>query len=153
DRASKVEDDVLLTDEVYTATAISGHNAANGFNAPTDFNVFYTATSAGFINILGDTVCDGDLAADTVLGVVAATSIEVGGVGSGVFFSNSAQITGLAVNTDSEYDLDIASDEIVYFTVFDPEGGNGLGITAALCFMLDSDGDDIPDPAGVGVLA
>ncbi len=153
DRQAKVEDDVLLPDETYTATVVSGHNAANGFNGPTDYNVFYTATSAGFINILGDTVCDGDLAADTVLGVVAATSIEVGGVGSGIFFSNSAQITGLAVNTDAEYDGDFASDEVVWFTVFDPELGQSIGTTSALCFMLDSDGDDIPDPAGVGVLA
>jgi len=151
DRQAKIEDDVLLPDEVYTVTAISGHNSTQGFNAPgLDVNVYYTATSAGFINILGDTVCDGDSFADTVIGVLSATQLT--GVG-GVPFSNSASITGLAVNTDSEYDGDIASDEIVWFTIFDPEFGQTGASVSALCFMLDSDGDDIPDPLGAGVFA
>ena len=152
DRQAKVEDDVLLPDEVYTSTAVSGHNAANGFNAPTDFNVFYTATSAGFINVIGDSVCDGDLLADTVLSVVALTSVVVPGTG-GRTFSNSAAVTGLAVVTDTEYDGDLATDEIVWFSVFDPEFGLPASASSALCFMLDSDGDDIPDAAGVGVFA
>lgn len=150
DRQAKVEDDVLLPDEVYTAVRTSGHNAANGFNAPTDFNVFYTATSAGFISVLGDTVCDGDLLADTVIDVFSATQLV--NPSTGFPFSNSTSITGLAVNTDSEYDLDLASDEIVWFTMFDPENGPN-GATSAVCFMIDSDGDDIPDAAGAGVFA
>ena len=154
DRQAKVEDDVLLPDEVYTALAVSGHNAANGFNAPTDFNVFYTATSAGFLNVLGDTVCDGNLEADTVISVVALTNIVIPGTG-GRTFSNSASITGLAVNTDSEYDGDMASDELVWFSVFDPEfGGEPTGTpTSALLQMRDSDGDDIPDAGDIRFLA
>ena len=150
DRQGKVVDDILLPDEVYTAMAVSGHNAANGFNAPTDFNVFYTGTNAGFLSIEGDTVCDGDLLADTSLGVVALTGIAVPGTGSN--FSNSASITGIAV-TEAEYDGDLATDEVVYFSVFDPEFGRPAAATSALCVMLDSDGDDIPDPGLVIVLS
>lgn len=143
DRQGKVEDDVLLPDEVYTAVRVSGHNGGHSVNIPTDFNVFYTATSAGFLSILGDTVCDGDLLADTVIGVVAATSLV--NPATGFPFSTSASINGVAVNTDAEYDGDPATDELVWFSIFDPETGPN-GVTSALFLMGDSDGDDIPDP-------
>jgi hypothetical protein len=153
DRQAKVDDDALFSDEVYTATEISGHNQANGFGgqvAPqggpaVDYNVFYTATNAGFVSVLGDNICDGDLLADTVLSVVSAQDLG---------FSTSASITGLAVNTDSEYDGDLATDEIVWFTILDPEfGGQSGSQVSAIAFILDSDGDDIPDAAGAGVFA
>lgn len=142
DRQGKVEDDVLLPDEVYTSVRVSGHNGGHSIGIPRDFNVFYTATSAGFLSVLGDTTCDGDLLADTVIDVVAVTSLT--NPATGFPFSNSASITGLAVNTDTEYDGDPASDELVWISIFDPETGPN-GVSSSLFLMGDSDGDDIPD--------
>lgn len=142
DSASTVVQGILLPDEVYTDLAISGHTEANGAQ---DFNVFYTGTNGGFLSIEADSVCDGDLLADTNLGVVALTSLVV----NGFPLSPSASITGIAVETDAEYDGDPASDEIVYFSVTDPEFGTNPTSAGLLFAMLDTDGDDIPDPAGV----
>ncbi|HQR37256.1 MAG TPA: hypothetical protein PLF26_02555, partial [Blastocatellia bacterium] len=78
--------------------------------------------------------------------VFSATQLSVGGFP----FSPETSITGMAVNTDAEYDGDIATDEILWFSMFDPQHGPN-GAVSALCAMIDTDGDDIPDSAGAFV--
>jgi hypothetical protein len=144
DRSSTVTTNVLLPDEVYTSLAVSGHNAANGFNAPGDFNVFYTGTNAGFIQVEGDRVCDGDLRSDTVLRTFALTSPIIAGSGT-VTFSPSASVVGLAIEQDTEWDGDAASDEVLWISVFDPQFGSPANATSALLIGTDENFDDIVD--------
>jgi hypothetical protein len=136
DRHSTVTTNVLLPDEVYTTLAVSGHNAANGF---TDFNIFYTGTNAGFIQVEGDRVCDGDLRSDTVLRTFTLTSLG---------FSPAASVVGMAIEQDTEFDGDPASDEILYISVTDPLLGLP-GVASALLVAFDTNSDDIVDTIGI----
>jgi hypothetical protein len=130
---------ILLPDEVYTDVAVSGHNYANGF---LDYNVFYTGTNAGFLTVEGDTVCDGDLLADTPLAVISFVGIPVGGVP----LSPSVSVVGIAVEQDAEIDGDFASDEVVWVSVFDPEHADvAAPFVSCLFAVLDLDFDDIPE--------
>lgn len=141
DRKEPITQGELLPDEIYTDLAVSGHIVANGFF---DVNVFYTGTNKGFLAVETDDACDGDLLAD---GAEAVFSVQTDILGAA--FSPRAAITGIAVEQDSEFDGDFASDEIVWFTVFDPDFGVPSNAASALCFAFDTDGNDIPDTAAL----
>jgi len=121
--------------------------------------VFYTATSAGFINILEDAGGDGNFlpggaGVTTPVRTIALTNLTAGGIR----LSSSASVTGLVVQQDAELDGDVNSDEIVYFTVFDPEFGTSPAPPGGpnptprqvsfIGIIFDgADADEIPDTA------
>jgi hypothetical protein len=127
DSSSPITQNILLPGEVYTDVAVSGHNAANGWG---DYNVFYTGTNFGFITAEKDTVGDGDLLSDAPPNVIALTDLG---------FSPSASVTGLAVEEDAEYDGDAASDEILWFTAFDPQFGRPGTVVSVRGAVIDTD--------------